>query len=122
MSNANLDLTFIYDGDSSGDLENIGTGGAQSSTISMDASGVTMYASATDIDSGTGRVDEVTGNVVGAGKAVGVMRSVGIDETGKVVASYSNGDTKVIGQIAITTFANPTGLEKKLVKTYIQQH
>ena len=83
---------------------------------------VTMYASATDIDSGTGRVDEVTGNVVGAGKAVGVMRSVGIDETGKVVASYSNGDTKVIGQIAITTFANPTGLEKKLVKTYIQQH
>lgn len=112
MSNANLDLTFIYDGDSSGDLENIGTGGAQSSTISLDASGVTMYASATDIDSGTGRVDEVTGNVVGAGKAVGVMRSVGIDETGKVVASYSNGDTKVIGQIAITTFANPTGLEK----------
>ena len=112
MSNANLDLSFIYDGDSTGDLENIGTGGAQSSTISLDASGLTMYASATDIKYSKGRTDELTGNVVGAGKAVGTMTAVGINEAGGVVASYSNGDTKIIGQIAVTTFANPTGLEK----------
>ena len=28
------------------------------------------------------------------------------------MASYSNGDTKFIGQIAVTTFPNPAGLEK----------
>lgn len=120
MSNAELELPFIYDGDPSGDLENIGTGGAQGSTISLDASGVTMYAAATDIDNTLGRKDALTGNTVGAGKAVGTMTSVGIDETGGIVASYSNGDTRLIGQIAVTTFANPTGLEKVGENLYAQ--
>ena len=40
------------------------------------------------------------------------MSSVGIDQYGKIVASYTNGDTKTIGQIAVTTFSNPAGLEK----------
>lgn len=120
MSNAKLELPFIYDGDPSGDLENIGTGGAQGSTISLDASGVTMYAAATDIDNTLGRKDALTGNTVGAGKAVGTMTSVGIDETGGIVASYSNGDTRLIGQIAVTTFANPTGLEKVGENLYAQ--
>ena len=40
------------------------------------------------------------------------MTSVGVNEAGEIVASYSNGDTKTIGQIAVTTFANPAGLEK----------
>lgn len=39
-------------------------------------------------------------NKTGAGKAVGTMSSVGIDQYGKIVASYTNGDIKTIGQIA----------------------
>ena len=40
------------------------------------------------------------------------MTSYGSDTTGRIVASYSNGDTQVIGQIAVTEFTNPAGLEK----------
>ncbi len=40
------------------------------------------------------------------------MTAVGIDNSGCIVASYSNGDTKTIGQIAVTSFSNPEGLEK----------
>ena len=50
---------------------------------------------------------------VGKGKAVGKMTSVGIDNSGYIVASYSNGDTKNIGQIAVATFSNPEGLQKE---------
>lgn len=46
------------------------------------------------------------------GKQVGKMSSVGVATDGTIVASYSNGDTRTIGQIAVATFANPAGLEK----------
>ena len=59
-----------------------------------------------------GILDPVSGAYVGGGKAVGTMTSYGIDTTGRIVASYSNGDTQVIGQIAVTEFTNPAGLEK----------
>lgn len=110
MSNMTLTLT---DPDGTNNIENIGVnGGGDTSTITMDASGLTMFADATDIKSTKGVKDATTGNVVGAGKAVGKMSTVGVDESGCIVASYSNGDTKIIGQIAVTTFANPAGLEK----------
>ena len=48
----------------------------------------------------------------GAGKAVGKMISVAIQTDGKVVSSYDNGDTLIIGQIAVAQFANAAGLEK----------
>ena len=51
-------------------------------------------------------------DVPGAGKAVGKMSSVGIQDDGRIVASYSNGDTMVIGQIATQSFSNAAGLEK----------
>ncbi len=41
------------------------------------------------------------------------MTSVGVDSSGYIVASYSNGDTKNIGQIAVATFSNPEGLQKE---------
>ena len=43
---------------------------------------------------------------------LGKMTSVGVNEAGQIVASYSNGDTKKIGQIAVASFTNPSGLEK----------
>ena len=48
----------------------------------------------------------------GAGKGVGKMISVAIQTDGKVVSSYDNGDTLIIGQIAVAQFANAAGLEK----------
>ncbi|MGN0318960.1 MAG: flagellar hook protein FlgE [Lachnospira sp.] len=105
--NASLTLT-ITDPDGTNNIQSIGVnnGSDTESTITLDASGITMYADKTSLKSSTGI------NGVGAGKSVGKMTSVGIDESGCIVASYSNGDTKTIGQIAVTTFANPEGLEK----------
>ena len=49
----------------------------------------------------------------GAGCAVGEMSSISISQDGKIVGSYTNGQTKLLGQIATATFANASGLEKE---------
>ncbi len=76
-------------------------------TINVDVSSLTCYGSSTTLDSARGDSDGL-----GAGKPVGTMTSVGIDTSGRIVAAYDNGDNVVIGQIAVTTFINPSGLEK----------
>ena len=48
----------------------------------------------------------------GAGCAVGEMSSISIGMDGKITAAYTNGQTKLLGQIATATFANASGLEK----------
>lgn len=75
--------------------------------ISVDFSLTTNYGSKSTIDSRRGDL-----NNQGAGKAVGIMTSVGVQTDGRVVASYSNGDTVFIGQIRVANFDNPAGLEK----------
>ena len=47
-----------------------------------------------------------------AGRKVGTMSGVSIQTDGKIYASYNNGTTKLLGQIAVASFANPSGLEK----------
>ena len=42
---------------------------------------------------------------------MGDMIGLSIDSSGKIFGSYDNGTTKLLGQIAVTTFANATGLE-----------
>ena len=107
VGNAGLALTFTDNStDGSGNIANIGTNNGNTSTINVDASGLTMYAAASNINATMGI------NGTGAGKAVGKMTSVGVNEAGQIVASYSNGDTKKIGQIAVASFTNPSGLEK----------
>ena len=107
VGNAGLALTFTDNSaDGSGNIANIGTNNGNTSTINLDASGLTMYAAASNINATMGI------NGTGAGKAVGKMTSVGVNEAGQIVASYSNGDTKKIGQIAVASFTNPSGLEK----------
>lgn len=75
--------------------------------IEVDFSKVTSFGTETSIDSGKGTY---AGD--GAGKKVGVMTSVGIDTSGNIVAAYDNGDNEILGQIAVTSFSNPAGLEK----------
>ncbi len=47
-----------------------------------------------------------------AGRKVGNMSGVSIQTDGKIYATYDNGITKLLGQIAVANFANPSGLEK----------
>ena len=47
-----------------------------------------------------------------AGRTVGNLSGVSIQKDGKIVATYDNGDQRVIAQIAVANFTNLSGLEK----------
>ncbi|MBU1637496.1 flagellar hook protein FlgE [bacterium] len=44
------------------------------------------------------------------GHSSGVLSDFSVDNSGKIVGSYSNGESRVLGQIAIARFSNPAGL------------
>jgi flagellar hook protein FlgE len=44
------------------------------------------------------------------GHSSGVLSDFSVDNSGKIVGSYSNGESRVLGQIAISRFSNPAGL------------
>ena len=46
------------------------------------------------------------------GRMVGELNGIAVETSGKIYASYSNGQTKLLGQIATAEFANASGLEK----------
>ena len=49
----------------------------------------------------------------GTGCAIGAMTGVAIQQDGKIYGAYDNGQTKLLGQIAVATFSNASGLEKQ---------
>lgn len=74
--------------------------------IEIDLSQITNYGSASTIDTEKG-IDGLN-----KGKAPGEMSRLGVQTDGKIVASYTNGDQRILGQIAVANFANAAGLEK----------
>ncbi|WP_251207060.1 flagellar hook protein FlgE [Acetatifactor aquisgranensis] len=54
----------------------------------------------------------------GSGRRVGAMIGVAIQQNGEIYASYDNGMTKLLGQIATARFANASGLEKQADNLY----
>ena len=78
--------------------------------VNVDFSGITMYN-----NNGTSTVAATSGdeNGVGAGRMLGDMIGVSVQKDGMIYASYDNGMTKLLGQIATAKFANASGLEKK---------
>lgn len=49
---------------------------------------------------------------IGAGRKVGKLSGITIEPDGMIWASYDNGQSRLLGQIAVATFPNPSGLEK----------
>ena len=78
--------------------------------IDIDFSTLTQYAGngKCNLEGQRGKKD---GSGVGAGRTMGEMKGLRIDNQGKIYGSYDNGTSKLLGQIAVTTFANATGLE-----------
>ncbi len=78
------------------------------SDVDVDFSSITMFAT-----SGSCSLESAKGSLtgLGAGKPVGNMKGISIDKSGKIFGSYTNGDSKLLGQIAVANFANPAGLE-----------
>lgn len=57
------------------------------------------------------QVGEIKGD--GAGRLTGDMSDIEIQKDGKIYASYTNGMSRLLGQIAVASFANPSGLAKE---------
>ncbi len=85
-------------------------GGSKFSNIEIDLSTTTMYN-----NSGSSTIAATSGNKdgLGTGRKLGEMSGISIQQNGMIYASYDNGQTKLLGQIAVAEFANASGLEKQ---------
>jgi flagellar hook protein FlgE len=52
------------------------------------------------------------------GNAIGTLNDFSIGTDGKITGSFTNGQTRTLGQVAIATFANPLGLQDNGGNTY----
>lgn len=79
-------------------------------SIEIDFSTVTNYNT-----NGSSTIKVVKGDKssLNTGRAVGEMNGVTISTDGTIYATYSNGQTKLLGQIASAEFANASGLAKE---------
>lgn len=68
-------------------------------SLSVDFDGATQFGSSYDVNS-----------LTQDGFAPGRLSGLSIDADGNISARYSNGQTSLMGQVALTTFQNPNGL------------
>ena len=80
------------------------------SNIDIDFSLSNMYN-----NGGTYTIGATNGDIKGydTGRKLGEMIGIEVGQDGKITASYDNGQTKLLGQIAVATFANASGLSKQ---------
>lgn len=121
-----------YDTDN-GEFVYIGTPGSDSQTLTFNASASTLtgdtvslthfsnididFASTTMLNNGKvstigadpGAGDEAN---TGIGRKYGELIGIEVGQDGKITASYDNGISKLLGQIAVANFANAAGLSK----------
>ena len=81
---------------------NLGTIGSMQNTITQAASKTTTKVYSQD------------------GYTLGYLSNFKIDSSGTITGVYDNGTNRVIGQIALATFANNRGLEKAGDSTYVE--
>lgn len=62
----------------------------------------------TTIGADAGATDGKTGK----GRKLGAMTGIFIDTSGRIYGTYDNGNTELLGQIAVAQFSNASGLEK----------
>ncbi|WP_239521914.1 flagellar hook protein FlgE [Geodermatophilus sabuli] len=102
------DITF----DAAGALATPASGeltltGVSTTAVTIDISTVTQYGSPTT--AAAAKQD---------GYSAGVLESFSLGNDGMITGVFSNDQTKVLGQLALATFANPGGLEKAGSSTY----
>ena len=103
--NGNDDVFNLY-------LSRLATVGGESkfSDVEVDMTTTTMYN-----NSGSSTIAATSGDTkgLGTGRKLGEMSGISIQQNGMIYASYDNGQTKLLGQIAVAEFANASGLEKE---------
>lgn len=77
-----------------------------SNGAAANASGITLNMLATtQTNSASGAITKTQD-----GYATGQITAMNVDASGKMFATYTNGESKVIGQVSLTNFANAQGL------------
>ena len=76
--------------------------------ITVDFSQCLNYSGKSTIGADAGAVDGTTGK----GRKLGTMTGIFIDTSGRIYGTYDNGNTELLGQIAVAQFSNASGLEK----------
>jgi len=76
--------------------------------ITVDFSQCLNYSGKSTIGADAGAVDGTTGK----GRKLGAMTGISIDTSGRIYGTYDNGNTELLGQIAVAQFSNASGLEK----------
>jgi flagellar hook-basal body protein len=74
--------------------------------INLDWGAPNTFLGMTQVDNPT------TVNTQQDGYAAGDLININIDEKGKVIGNYSNGQSKTLSQVALAKFRNPAGLHK----------
>jgi flagellar hook protein FlgE len=87
------------------------TDGAAAISATLNMSGTTQYGSTFSVNS-----------LTQDGYATGQLNGVSVSSTGVVSANYSNGQTSVLGQVAMANFANPQGLQQLGNATWAQTY
>ena len=73
---------------------------ANAQPINIDFSTITGYGA-----------NSATSGVTQDGYAAGQLAGFEFDRTGVAYATYTNGETRAVGQVALATFTNPSGLQ-----------
>ena len=76
--------------------------------ITIDFSNLTMFESD---GNATAKMVRGATDATGGGRSMGKLTDVSIDTAGKIYGVYTNGETKLLGQIAVAKFSNVMGLE-----------
>jgi flagellar hook protein FlgE len=75
------------------------SGGASANSINLDMNSITQLDSSSSVDLGSQD-----------GVGPGTLDSYAIGSSGMITGVFANGLTRPLGQVAVTTFANPNGL------------
>ncbi len=107
-----------------GTLENIGGGTATTQMLNLSQLSNCGYDGFSDVEidfsgllnynnsgSSTAAMDGGDRDGFGKGKKLGNLTGLTVDTSGKIYGSYNNGNTVLIGQIAVAQFSNAAGLE-----------
>ena len=90
---------------------NVNLLGAQfTNAINIDFTKVINYDNGGSSTLGMDR-GNVDNSSVGAGKKLGALTGISVQQNGEIYGSYDNGNTVLLGQIAVAQFTNASGLE-----------
>ncbi len=113
-----LSYNLVYNV-SDGTFNYVGAPGSKTITVNLSALGTNFenleidFSTTENTDNGgSSTVAATKGDLEGlyAGRKVGEMTGVSIGTDGTIYATYSNGQSKILAQIAVATFANAMGL------------